>query len=143
MYAGSLPLLTRGPFALLFGGAPILPQLSCQPPGRGVLVLITVSQVFQGLIFLVKKCRRENRNYLKDLRQNLVDNVVNVYSIVIGTITTLASLTFITVHNLRVEQNLEKENDQLDTVFPAPIIVIMTCQVFVASLPFLTRPALR
>ena len=47
MYQEKLPMLTKGPFALFYGGEEILTELSDKSPGRGVPLLIVLSAILQ------------------------------------------------------------------------------------------------
>ena len=100
MYLGSVPLLTRGPFALMYGGARILPHLSPLPPDPGLPLLILLSTLFQLTLFAVKKARSEAGNYLAQLRASLVESVVNVYGVIIIIAISLGSTAYIIHHQV-------------------------------------------
>ena len=72
MSLGHLPLLTRGTFALLYGGENIIDKLEVRAPGwvrisiislqvissdNGVYTLILASTLFQLCLYLIKKYR--------------------------------------------------------------------------------------
>ena len=145
MYTGHLPLLTKGPFALVFGGSSILPQLSQQAPGRGVPVLIATSAVLQGCVFCVKKIRSRNQtqDYLKNLWSTLVENVTNVHSIVVLFAASVASCGFGLHHMLTVAGHQDTLPEDLSPLLPANFAWLLALMGFASTLPYLTSRALR
>ena len=57
---GELPFMTRGPFAMFFGGQDVLPDLSDRKAGRHVQILYLVSIIFNLSII----CRENNSGKL-------------------------------------------------------------------------------
>lgn len=60
---GGLPFMTRGPFAMFFGGQDVLPDLSDRKAGRHVQMLYLVSIIF---------------NFSIISRDNNSENLINV-----------------------------------------------------------------
>ena len=87
MVLGTVPLLTRGPFALFLGGVKMLEILVDAPPGKALGHLSFFTFIFQVCISAYKKYRNMKQksigNYLQNLRQSLVENVLNIYSLVV------------------------------------------------------------
>ena len=54
---GGLPFMTRGPFAMFFGGQDVLPDLSDRKAGRHIQMLYLVS-----IIFNLSIIRKENNS---------------------------------------------------------------------------------
>ena len=52
---GGLPWMTKGPFAMFFGGQDILPELSDMKSGRHIQILCIVSVIFNLSILCRKK----------------------------------------------------------------------------------------
>jgi hypothetical protein len=74
-------LLTDSPFANVFGGSPILPDLSKESPWPGFNVLFVVSGLLWVAVFLVKRALTASpASYLQALRNALVENRFNIYS---------------------------------------------------------------
>ena len=55
MCTGDLPMLTRGPFALFYGGTEIIPQLSKKSQGHHTSIAILGFVIFQATILVYKK----------------------------------------------------------------------------------------
>ena len=143
MYLGSLPVLTKGPFALMFGGSDILPHLSQLPPGRGLPVLILISTLFHASLFCVKKLRKNNNNYMSNLRSTLVENVSNVYGFISTIVISVFSIGLISQHMLSVKRNLEQSPASLSPLLPDTVIWIFCVVGFVTLMPFISKHALR
>ena len=144
MWLGSVPLLTKGPFALTFGGQAILPILSLESSPVGTYVFCIGSCIFQVLILVIKKARERGSNYMENLQNNLVENVTNVYSILISLSLWLSAGFFILDHFLTVEKNRhEAQHDDLSPLRNPSIDVLFLILAFITFLPFCTRPALR
>ena len=79
-----LPMLTKGPFALFYGGEEIIPELSEKSPGRGVPILIMWSAIFQVSLYILKASKsRKMKMYAHNLTKSLVENVLNMYGIIV------------------------------------------------------------
>ena len=55
MYNGYIPMLTKGPFALFYGGQPIVHLLSSESPPLTLLISLLVSSSFQGCLLIYKR----------------------------------------------------------------------------------------
>ena len=88
MALGHLPMLKRGPFALMLGGNEILPEVQEEAPDRAMAVVQAVSAIFQlGLYCYKKRMFYELTNYATQLRKTVFDsmqNIYNVYTVIIG-----------------------------------------------------------
>ena len=146
MYLGVTPLLTRGPFAMMYGGEAIFDQLSPLPPARGVHVLCFVSIIFQIFLYSIKKVKskEEGVGYLKQLKKNLVDNVVNVYSLVIVICIFVGTIAYSLHHMWTVGRNRAVAVTSLvPSLLPANIGWALTLMAFATLLSFFTQHALR
>ena len=100
MFKGTLPMLTKGPFALFYGGEEILDKLSDGLPGKGVPILILCSALFQLFLYVLKKFQaRGMKLYTQNLRKSLVENILNMYGIIIIVAISSISLIYIIIHH--------------------------------------------
>ena len=87
MYRGEVPFLTKGDFALFLGGDRVLGKLEDRSPGQALVYVIIVSFIFQVSIFSLKKYKtnllRSENSYAHSLRMALVNNVLNVYGLIV------------------------------------------------------------
>lgn len=132
----------QGPFALFYGGETILHDLSDQPPGRGIPLLIFFSVSFQVALFLIKFYQSRSLGaYSTHLRRAMVENVLNLYSLLIIIIIALISTVYIVLHHLNIENNRNKNN--FEKSIPAEIIILFLFTAFCVFIPFLKSFALR
>ena len=86
MLHGSIPIITKGGFALFLGGDHMLRVLDDRPPGRVVFNLVIFSIIFQiimrGINTLKTKNLQSISTYAQNLRATLVNNVLNIYGLV-------------------------------------------------------------
>ena len=143
MWLGDLALLTKGPFALTYGGEEILPFLPKDPPPRGTTIFVVSSVLFQAFLYILKINIQKNISYIQSLKNAMVENVVNVYGIIITIAVCVSSSVFIVYHNLVVERNRTAAPENLSPLLPPTIIMLLTVLAFITVLPFFTRPALR
>ena len=145
MWLGSVPLLTKGPFALTFGGPAILPLLSTEASPVGTYVFCILSCIFQVLLLVIKKARERGSNYMDSLQNTLVENVTNVYSILISLSLWVSAGFFILNHFLTVKKNRHKteDDDLISSSISPSIYVFLLILAFITFLPYCTRPALR
>ena len=142
MWQRQLPLLTKGPFALFYGGDAIIPDLSNKPPGRGVPVLIFLSAAFQVSLYIMKIVKSKNvKRYAQNLAKSLVENILNIYGIFLIIMMTLLSVTYITIHHWSIEKNREKEKTEGE--IPWEIFFLYGITPLCGVLPFLKSYALR
>ena len=82
MALGRLPLLHKGPVALMLGGKDIIPLLSENQPGRAQLFVQVGSAVFQLFIYSYKKMKvRKLVSYTIQLQKTLFESVLNLYGL--------------------------------------------------------------
>ena len=144
MYQGTQAMLTKGPFALFYGGEDIVDKLSTKTPFPTVLVIVLCSAIFQMSLFVLKKYKtRQNiKLYLHNLQQTLVENVTNVYGIIIIIISSVACFLFISYHFRTIKNNNEKYEKDAKRV-PRTIFILCGVNFFLVILPFLRSFALR
>ena len=142
MVQGTLPMLTKGPFALFYGGEEILDKLSNGSPGKGVPVLILSSALFQLSLYVLKKFQaRGMKQYTQNLRKSLVENILNMYGIIIIVAISSISLIYITIHHSSIKEN--KEVNKSSKLVPTEILILYSLTMFCVLLPFLRNHALR
>ena len=117
-------------------------------PGWGSLILVVTSTLFQLTLYCVKRFRDrviQNRisNYMNELRSTLVENVVNVYGIIIILVVSFFSVVFVSNHLTTTKGNSSKAAGELTTILPSTIVLLLCVMAFAAGLPFFTRHALR
>ena len=84
MYTGRVPLLTKGPLVTFYGREDLLEEVSADPPGQALTVLLVSSLAFQVVLFLFKwNFSRKIENYALNLKATLVNNVLNIYGLLI------------------------------------------------------------
>ena len=128
--------------------ADILLELWQEPPDRGVPLLVVTSAAFQLLLYCVKRFRdrliRDRiSNYMNDLRSTLVENVVNVYGIIIILVVSFFSVVFVSKHLTTIKGNSSKAAGELTAILPSTIVLLLCVMAFASGLPFFTRHALR
>ena len=142
MYHHKLPLLTKGPFALFYGGEELFAELSDKSPGRGVPVHIFGSAVFQVFLYMIICLRSRNKKiYFQNLRRSLVENVVNMYGFIVIIIISIISSAYILLHHLSIEKNKAKEKNS--ELIPKEVIILYLLTSFCVVLPFIKSYALR
>ena len=87
MMRGSVPLLTKGPFALFLGGDKMFDILGDGTPGKAARHLIIFTIIFQIIISVYKRYKNKKLErvtyYAQNLRRSLVENVLNIYGLVL------------------------------------------------------------
>ena len=142
MFLGKLPMLTKGPFALFYGGDKLVSQLSEDPPGRGMFFLILFSAVFQVLLFvLIYQKARNLKMYSQTLKKTLVENVLNIYGIIVIIIISIVSTVYVALHHISIETNKKREKAKKNV--PKEIILLFIFVAFVIIMPFSRSFALR
>ena len=142
MWQRKLPLLTKGPFALYYGGDAIIIHLSNKSPGRGVPVAIFLSALFQICLYIMKLVKSTNiKLYAQNLAKSLVENILNIYGIFLIILMTLLSVAYITIHHWSIERNKEKKKTEGE--IPREIFVLYGLTPLCAILPFVKSYALR
>ena len=142
MYHGVLPLLTNGPFVLFYGGE----IGEKKPAGRGVFVLILLSTLFQLCLFVIKRVKyRRIESYAQALLISLVENVLNMYGLIVIIVISVISFLYIVIHQSCIENGLfaicEKNSDQL--TIPKEIHILYVSTTLCATIPFFQSFPLR
>jgi hypothetical protein len=142
MYHDKLPLLTKGPFALFYGGEELFAELSDKSPGRGVPVHIFGSAVFQVFLYMIICVRSRNKKiYFQNLRRSLVENVVNMYGIMAIIMISIISSAYILLHHLSIETY--KTKIKTSNLIPKEVIILYFLTLLCVVLPFMKSYALR
>ena len=141
MFYGLLPLLTKGPFALFYGGESIIGSLSEESPGRGTLNLILGSALFQISLFCMRQAKSRKLNYTHSLPKILVENILNIYGIIVIIIISLVSVAYVILHHWRIQKNNEENIDK--KLLPREIYFLYSVILFITVVPFIKSYALR
>ena len=142
MYHGQLPLLTKGPFSILYGGEQIIPELSKQSPGRGIPVLFIGSAIFQISLYILKQYKSKKLQiYSQVLTKTLVENVLNMYGIMVIIIISIICVIYSILHHWSIE--MHKKSESSITLLPREIIVMFVVIFACTSVPFIKSYALR
>ena len=141
MYYGSLPLLTKGPFALFYGGESIIGNLSEESPGRGTPIMLLGSALFQISLFCVRQAKSRKLKYTHRLTKILVENILNIYGIIVIILISLVSVAYIILHHWRIQKNNEENIDK--KLLPREIYFLYSVILFITVVPFIKSYALR
>ena len=135
-------MLTKGPFALFYGGQQIIPQLTNQTSGKSFQMIILFSLLFQIFLTLYKQVEVKKLNdYASLLKRSLVQNILNVYSIFVILFIFIISFVYIIRHTLYIEEK-RKTMESLNFI-PQEIIFIYVFAGSLVIFPFLRSHALR
>ena len=135
-------MLTKGPFALFYGGQQIISQLSNQSSGHSFQVIILLSLIFQIFLSFYKRIKvKKLGDYPSLLRHSVVHNIFNVYSILVILIIFAISFCYIIKHTLCIEKN--RGNTESVNFIPEEIIFIYVFAGTLVFIPFLRCHALR
>ena len=92
-------MVTKGPFALFYGGDKIIPQLSEDFPDWGIPILTFVSVTFQLCLYLLKYLKSRKLNmYAHNLRTIMVENVLNMYELVVIILISITGIVYGAIH---------------------------------------------
>ena len=142
MSLGHLPLLTKGPFALFFGGDKIVGDLSEESPGRGMPFLLLGSAMFQIFLYVMRKAKsRKLRTYTHTLKRVLVENVLNIYGIIIIIFITIMSVAYIILHHWTIHKN--SKGKITAKLVPTEIYYFYLVAFLITVVPFIKSYALR
>ena len=139
-------MLTRGSFALFYGGDEILDELSTDTPFPTVLVVILLSAILQITLFILKKLktRRNIKSYISSLKHSLVDNVTNVYGVIVITVTSVTCfLLAVHLFSDMKEKNNNKKYEKSHSPVPKGITIICSVNLFLVLLPYMKSYPLR
>ena len=138
MYQGNSPYFTKGPLALFYGGREILSELSDEQPGNGLPQLMVVSIIFQLVMYLYEKYHKRQlpnvTGYLKNLRTNMITNVLNLYGVVLVIIFNILGFLFLISHYFRIGQKDELAKE--DNLVPDGIYVLTFLFVVLVLWPY-------
>ena len=142
MYQGDLSMVTKGPFALFYGWDEIIPQLSEDFPDWGIPILTFVSVTFLVCLYLFKYLKSRKLNmYAHNLRTIMVENVLNMYEIVVIILISITGIVYGAIHFWGIKNNKNKE--KITKSVPDEIRIMFMLTVFVIILPFIKSFALR
>ena len=137
-------MLTKGPFSLFYGGEQIINQLSKKSPGRGIPVLLIGSVMFQISFYILKTSKsRKLRMYTHNLTRSLVENVLNMYGIMVIIIMSIISAVYSILHHWSIEMYKISENPPQPQLVPTEIIILFVIILFCTVVPFIKSYALR
>ena len=134
MLTGYIPLLTRGPFAMFYGGQPITGQLSTRPAGNHFNLLYLVSLIFQVAVIILKKAKMRRVTTSTKLRDIIVNNYLNIFSlfVIIG-IMLMLSVTVL----------FHSAATSVTSTHWKSILFISAIETLVQTIAFVNSPALR
>ena len=137
-------MLTKGPFALFYSGEQRVKQLSKKSPGRGIPVLLIGSVIFQISLYILKTSKSKKLGmYTHNLRRYLVENVLNMYGIMVIIIMSLISAVYSILHHWSIEMYKMSENSPQPQLVPTENIILFFIILFCTVVPFIKSYALR
>ena len=140
MYQGELPLLTKGPFSIFYGGEEIIPHLSKISAGRGFIVLIMCSAIFQISVLKQSKSRKL-QGYSQVLTRTMVQNVLNMYGIMVIISISIICVTYGIFHLWSIQ--MYKKSESPVSLVPKEILVLFLGIFLTSAVPFMKSYALR
>ena len=142
MYNGRLPLLTKGPLVTFYGRQDLLEEVSDDQTGKSLTILAFSSLTFQLALFIFKwNFSRKIQNYALNLKATLVNNVLNIYGLLIITMISLISFLYAIYHYLSIK-NFESHSPER-SVMPAGLLLLFLVVFVVVLLPYIQNFALR
>ena len=128
-------MVTKGPFALFYGGDKIIPKLSEDFPDWGIPILTFVSVTFQLSLYLFK--------YLKSRKLNLYAHNLRIimYRIIVIILISNTGIVYGAIHFWGIKNN--KNQEKITKLIPDEIIIMFMLTTFVIILPFIKSYALR
>ena len=144
MSLGELPLLTRGPQALFYGGEAIIPFLSTKTPGRHTFIALVIFIMFHFCLILYKKLVMRKFLSVQRLKEVVVNNLLNIYKILSILVVLLLIMLTLFIHNRIIRDNSsdEKMAAGKKSSFNG-IMLVALLETFMQAFPFITNPALR
>ena len=142
-----IPLLTRGPLALFFGGKEIIPQLSSSSVKSSNIpfyFLVILSLTLQILLAIYKKLKfRKEIQYEQQLKETVLSGVRNVYGQIIIFTGFLACCLDFAIHVFLAKKHQENKNEDNPTSNSANgSFIILVVLSLINFTPFL-NPKLR
>ena len=99
MMQGSVPIITKGGFALFLGGQKMLEILEDRPPGRAMFHLVIFTFIIQVFMWGLKKYKTQHlqsvSSYAQSLRITLVNNVLNIYGLIVLLLINVLTLIYL------------------------------------------------
>ena len=135
MYLGYVPLLTKGSFALYYGGEKILHLLSDKSASLVSPIIMGACMIFQLSFLIFKKIkllklsqkRTNSGMYLRNVFSTLLGGFSNTYTILVTVIFTASCVFFTVVHYLGIEarrsvnvKNEMFENEEVEDLEQIP-----------------------
>ena len=115
MVLGNIPLLTRGPLAMFYGGDKILAHLSRESTGNHLALFMIASLSFQIVIIIFKSVKMRKLSTKHILREAIISNFLNVYSLLLIIILTFFLVSQSILHSITIEDNSTKDGIPGDT----------------------------
>ena len=145
MYTGRVPLLTKGPLVTFYGREELLEEVSADPPGQALTVLLVSSLAFQVVLFLFKwNFSRKIENYALNLKATLVNNVLNIYGLLIIIMISLIACFYVIYHYLTIKNLSKQTEDGTErNVMPVGLLLLYLLTFLVVLIPFIQNFALR
>lgn len=136
MYRGEVPLLTRGPLVTFYGREELLQVVSQGAPGPSLSIFLLSSLLFQVLLVIIKRFySRKITNYALQLRATLVNNVLNIYGLLIIIITSGTACCYVMYHYLIIKHLTQQAGGEAD-LMPRALLILYLLTVFVVMLPY-------
>ena len=147
----SIPLLTRGPLALFYGGQEIIPSLSSDlstatSSNMPNYVLICLSPILQLFTHLYKKIKfRKEIRYEQKLQQAVMSGVRNVYGTFVIFVGFLGFVSALLLHLHVSQQNSKKEvsNHKTAEELFTPLLLLTIIFSFMIFVTFTRNGKLR
>ena len=146
MMTGNLPYLTKGPFALFYGGAEIIPKLSSESPGKHETIATIVFIVFPIIMIVYKKLTMRKLSTLQRMKEIIVSNFLNVFNVFM-ILFVMFLFIFGTFHHYNTIKNNSAESKENIEKVPDDswknLLVIALTETMIQAFSFLTNSALR
>ena len=142
MTSGQAPFVTKGTFARLYGGEDLWNSLNEYSASTNIhyLIILAFTTGLQLLLFLYKRKKWENLSLIQTLKGIMVNNFLNLHSILMTLSTSVGLLTFLFLH----QASSSFDSFEKDTA-PTYVTSVMSFMLGGAfqSLPFISNPVLR
>ena len=142
MFQGKLPLLTKGPLALFYGGEAIIPHLSSDSAllsNIPIFLLIFITLIIYSSLVLYKDLRFHNGiEYEQQLNLVMMSGARNVYGLIIIFLEFLAFTIILVIHMYFIQKYQTESN------IPAgPPVLMALVMVLTLLNPFIWNRKLR
>jgi hypothetical protein len=144
MVTGNLPYLTKGPFALFYGGADIIPKLSSESPDKHTTISTIVFIVFHIIMIFYKKLTMRKFSTLQRMNEIIVSSFLNVLNLFM-ILFVMSLLIFGLFHHYNTIKNNSDESNENKSPDDSwkNLLEIALIETMGQTFPFLTNPALR